>query len=229
MCTLPYSKQNTSISFWRLWNYLPNSNNFLSNLIGPGRKQAYVKKRLEAHTGVRAGSCIIRWSPLNPSSPHTHTHTGWQKRKKKKHLTCITCNPTPWRHHGQQPLEHDAFNVPENGAVPYSQGLKQHQVQAVGWDGYTVVDEHKSETEHGSEENPDQFPGPIQELCHPDTHRLQKDTRTAAVSLSYWLVSQDRKQVMCATCITLSALYTNCLNQSPNLLIAITHTSVHTL
>lgn len=165
--------------------------------------------------------------------PDTHTHGNsdaqWMtKGKKTKHLTCITCNPTPWRHHGQQPLEHDAFNVPENGAVPYSQGLKQQQVQAVGWDGYTVVDEHKSETKHGSEENPDQFPGPIQELCHPDTHRLQKDTRTAAVSLSYWLVSQDRKQVMCATCITLSSLYTNSLNQSPNLLIAITHTYVHT-
>lgn len=92
-----------------------------------------------------------------------------------KHLTCIRCDPAPRRHHGQQPFEHDPFDVPESRAVPYSQRLEEQQVQAVGRDGHTVIEEHKDETDHGLEENPAQFAGTVQQLCHPETHRLQTD------------------------------------------------------
>lgn len=99
----------------------------------------------------------------------------WQERASRgHHLTCVACHPAPRRHHGEQPLEHDSLQVPESGAVPYPERLQEQQVQAVGRDGHAVVEEHEHEAEHSLEQNPAQFAGPVQELCHPDTHRLQK-------------------------------------------------------
>lgn len=97
--------------------------------------------------------------------------------------TCVPCDPAPRRHHRQQPLEHDPLDVPEGGAVPYSEWLEQQQVQAVGRDGDTVVDEHEGETEHRIEENPAQFAGAVQQLCHPESRRLE-DTQQRLASRS---------------------------------------------
>lgn len=116
-----------------------------------------------------------------------------------KHLTCVARDPAPRRHHGQQPFEHDSFDVPESGAVPYSQRLEEQQVQAVGRDGHTVVEEHEGETHHRLEENPAQFAGTIHQLCHSETHRLQ--TNKAAVGDSCCLTYNKKcsayRQKMC--------------------------------
>ena len=103
----------------------------------------------------------------------------------KRCLTCVACDPAPRRHHGQQPLEHEPLDVPERGAVPYSERLEQQQVQAVGRDGHAVVEDHEHEPEPSREENPAQFAGPVQELCHPETRRLEREAqRRRRVSIS---------------------------------------------
>lgn len=134
---------------------------------------------------------------------------------ESNYLTCITCDPAPWRNHGQQPFKHDSFNVPESGAVPYSQRLKQDQVDAVGWDGCTIVEEHKHETCHRLEQNPAQFAGPVQELCHPDTHRLKHKTHSSC-SIPAFVVYQRITQGMCVHNVILTVNKLSLCEQDTN-------------
>lgn len=67
--------------------------------------------------------------------------------------------------------------MPKRRAVPYSEGLEEQQVEAVGRDGNTVVEEHEHEADPSPEQHPAQLAGAVQELCHPAAHRLQRKQR----------------------------------------------------
>lgn len=108
-------------------------------------------------------------------------------------ITCVSRTPAPRRHHGQQPPEHDALDVPEGRGVDHPQRLQDDQVQAVGRNRHAVIDEHEGEAQQGFDENPTQSAQLFNQRGHSATSTLHNATENKAQVRGVWAESMNMR------------------------------------